>query len=75
MKQPDAKERYIKRGCTVERRFADSKTHRGLQRFSGETPERADAQVGLTMLAHNLQTLEKLRIKKQRQADPGKTAA
>ena len=75
MKQPEAKEKYMKRGCTVERRFADSKTHRGLQRFSGQTPKRADAQVGLTVLAHNLQTLEKLRIKKERQPDPGKTAA
>src|SRR5262249_39164686 len=36
MKQPEAKERYVKRGCTVERRFADLKTHRGLQRFSGQ---------------------------------------
>jgi hypothetical protein len=75
MKQPEAKEKYRKRGCTVERRFGDWKTHCGLQRFSGQTPERADAQVGLTVLAHNLQTLEKLRIKKERQADPGKTAA
>jgi transposase len=75
MKQPDAKEKYGKRGCTVERRFADLKTHRGLQRFSGQTPGRADAQVGLTVLAHNLQTLEKLRIKQERQPDTGKKAA
>jgi transposase len=75
MKQPDAKEKYGKRGCTIERRFADLKTHRGLQRFSGQTPERADAQVGLAVLAHNLQTLEKLRIKQERQPDTGKTAA
>jgi transposase len=61
MKTPEAKEKYRNRGCTVERRFADLKTHRGLQRFSGRTPERADAQVGLTVLAHNLQTLAKLR--------------
>jgi transposase len=66
MKQPEAKEKYGKRGCTIERRFADLKTHRGLQRFSGRTPERADAQVGLAVLAHNLQTLEKLRIKQER---------
>ena len=75
MKPLEAKERYVKRGCTIERRFADLKTHRGLQRFSGQTPERADAQVGLAVLAHNLQTLEKLRIKKEQQPDPGKTAA
>jgi Transposase DDE domain len=47
MKTPDAKAIYGKRGCTVELRFADWKTHRELQRFSGQTPERADAQVGL----------------------------
>ena len=61
MKTPDAKAIYGKRGCTVELRFADWKTHRGLQRFSGQTPERADAQVGLIVLAHNLRTLDKLR--------------
>jgi Transposase DDE domain len=75
MKQPQAKEKYRQRGRTVERRFADFKTHGGLQRFSGQTPERADTQVGLTVLAHNLQTLEKLRIKRERQSDAGKTAA
>jgi transposase len=68
MKTPEAKERYRKRCCTVERRFADLKTHRGLHRFSGQTPERADAQVGLTMLAHNLETLAKLRIERSEQA-------
>ena len=60
MKQLEAKEKYRQRGCTIERRFADLKTHRGLQRFSGQTPERADAQVGLAVLAHNLRTLDKL---------------
>lgn len=61
MKKTGAKNKYRARGCSVERRFADLKTHRGLQRFSGCTPERADAQVGLAVLAHNLQILEKLR--------------
>ena len=67
MKEPEAEEKYRLRGCTVERRFADVKTHRGLQRFSGRTRERADAQVGLTVLAHNLITLEKLRTKREEQ--------
>jgi transposase len=67
MKTPDAKAMYGKRGCTVELRFADWKTHRGLQRFSGQTPERADAQVGLIVLAHNLRTLDKLRIRRGEQ--------
>ena len=74
MKQPEAKEKYRQRGCTVERRFADSKTHRGLQRFSGQTPERADAQVGLTVLAHNLRTLDKLRMKREQRPSPGEMA-
>ena len=70
MKQPKAKALYGKRGCTVERRFADFKTRSGLQRFSGRTPERADAQVALTVLAHNLRTLDKLRT---RQRPPAST--
>jgi transposase len=73
MKHADAKEKYRKRGCTVERRFADLKTHRGLQRFSGRGPARADAQVGFTVLAHNLRTLEKLRIKQRQLASLEKT--
>lgn len=74
MKDPQSKTIYRDRCCTVERRFADLKTHRGLQRFSGCTPERADAQVGLTVLAHNLQTLAKLRNRsKQCQENPGES--
>jgi len=74
MKDPESKTIYRDRCCTVERRFADLKTHRGLQRFSGCTPERADAQVGLTVLAHNLQTLAKLRNRrKQCQENPGES--
>jgi transposase len=75
MKQPEAKALYGKRGCTVERRFADFKTHGGLQRFSGRTPERADAQVALTVLAHNLRTLEKLRTSRRQPASLGEKAA
>jgi transposase len=68
MKTLEAKAIYAKRGCTVELRFADWKTHRGLQRFSGQTPERADAQVGLIVLAHNLRTLDKLRNRPSKQS-------
>jgi hypothetical protein len=76
MKTPAAKAIYGMRCCTIELRFADWKTHRGLQRFSGQTPERADAQVGLTVLAHNLRTLDKLRTRRsQRQEMGGKTAS
>lgn len=63
MKTPEAKELYRQRGCTVERRFADAKSFRGLERISGRTLERAHAQVSLTILAHNLITLDKLRKK------------
>jgi Transposase DDE domain len=76
MKQPESKQQYRKRGCTVERRFADMKTHRGLQRFSGRTQERADAQVGLTVLAHNLITLDKLRSRsRNNEENAGKIAS
>jgi transposase len=76
MNSPEAQEIYRARGCTVERRFADVKTHRGLRRISGRTPERAAAQVGLTVLAHNLLTLAKLRIRReQQQQNMGKTAS
>jgi hypothetical protein len=75
MKTPEAKERYGKRCCTVERRFADWKTHWGLQRFSGQTPERADAQVALTILAHNLRTLAKLRVRRSEQMENSQKTA
>jgi hypothetical protein len=61
MQTPEAKTLYARRGCTVERRFADLKSHRTFQRLSGQTPNRADAQTGLTLLAHNLLTLAALR--------------
>jgi transposase len=61
MQTPEAKTLYARRGCTVERRFADLKSHRNFQRLSGQTPNRADAQTGLTLLAHNLLTLAALR--------------
>ena len=61
MQTPQAKLLYAMRCRTVERRFADLKTHRNFQRMSGQTPERARAQTGLTILAHNLVTLAALR--------------
>jgi transposase len=61
MKTAEGKVLYRQRGCTVERRFADMKSFRGAERISGRTPERAEAQVGLTILVHNLLTLDKLR--------------
>jgi transposase len=63
MRTAAAKERYRQRSCTVERRFADWKTYRGLHRFSGQTPERAATQIALIVLAHNLRTLTQLRTR------------
>jgi transposase len=54
MNTPEAKAIYRQRGQTVELRFADTKTHRGLRRFSGRGLEQARIEVGLCVLAHNL---------------------
>jgi transposase len=72
MKTPEGKALYGKRCCTVERRFADTKSYRGLQQISGRTLERAEAQVSLTILAHNLITLDKLRNRKAASENPQK---
>jgi transposase len=64
MQTPEAKSEYAQRGRTVERRFADLKGHRNFDRMSGQTPERARAQTGLTLLAHNLVTLDSLRTRR-----------
>ena len=74
MKTPEGKALYRQRGCTVERRFADMKTFRGAERISGRTPERAEAQVGLTILVHNLITLDKLRKQEAGRENPQKMA-
>ena len=57
MQQPTGKELYKLRKQTVERGFADLKTHRGLQRFRSYGLERARIQVGLLVLAHNMKAL------------------
>jgi transposase len=76
MSRPEGKRKYRDRCCTVERRFADFKTRLGLQRISGQTPERAEAQVGLTVLAHNLRMIAKLRKRREHlQKNPGKVAS
>jgi transposase len=46
-------ELYQLRKQTVELSFAEAKEHRGLRRFSGRGLARAEAQVGLVVLAHN----------------------
>jgi transposase len=74
MKTPEGKALYRQRGCTVERRFADIKTLRGAERISGRTPQRAEAQIGLTMLIHNLLTLDKRRTREAEYEKPQKMA-
>ncbi|HLA85858.1 MAG TPA: IS1182 family transposase [Thermoguttaceae bacterium] len=54
MATAEAKSLYRLRGQTVELGFADFKQHRSLRQFSGRGPYRAQRQVGLTVLAHNL---------------------
>ncbi len=74
MKTPEGKALYHQRSCTVERRFADLKRFRGAERFSGTTPQRAEAQIGLTILVHNLITLDKLRKGQAERENPQKMA-
>lgn len=50
----EAKQLYRLRGQTVELGFADFKQHRSLRQFSGRGRSRAQRQVGLTVLVHNL---------------------
>lgn len=78
MQTVEAKLLYSKRGQTIERVFGDFKEHRNLRRFRGRGLQRARAQVGFTVLGHNLRTLHKLRNSKSsevRNDFPQKTAA
>jgi hypothetical protein len=54
MATPEAKAIYRQRGQTVELRFADTKAHRDLRRFSGRGLKQARIEVGLCVLVHNL---------------------
>jgi hypothetical protein len=54
METPEAKAIYRRRSRTVELRFADTKEHRGLRRFSSRGLERVRIEAGLCVLAHNL---------------------
>ena len=74
MKTPEGQALYRQRGCTVERRFADMKSFRGAERISGRTLERAEAQIGLTILVHNLITLDKLRKREAGHDKPAEIA-
>ncbi len=54
MATPNAKAIYKMRKQTVELAFADLKEHRSLRQFSGRGLARAQRQVGLAVLVHNL---------------------
>lgn len=53
MQTPEAKALYHLRSQTVELVFADVKQHRNLTRLSGHGLSAANAEVGLSVLAHN----------------------
>jgi len=57
MQTEDAKELYRLRKQTVELCFADMKEHRGVRRFCGRGHNRTKAQIGTTVLVHNLLTV------------------
>jgi hypothetical protein len=63
-----AKRLYKLRRQTVELNYADMKEHRGLRRFHGRGPQRARAEVGSLVLAHNL-----LFVAAQRRAAGGRS--
>jgi hypothetical protein len=54
MATAEAKSLYRLRGQTVELGFADFKQHRSMRQFSGRGRTRAQRQVGLAVLVHNL---------------------
>jgi transposase len=64
MQEPEGEALYKLRKQTVERGFADIKTHRGLQRFRSYGLERARIQVRLLVLMHNALTLLRAREKR-----------
>jgi hypothetical protein len=68
MQGEEARALYRLREQTVERANADLKAHRGLRRLSGRGLKRADGQVGLAVLAHNLVALDGLRRRREGRA-------
>jgi transposase len=71
MQTPEAKAIYRQRGQTVELRFADTKAHRGLRRFSGRGLERVRIEVGLLVLSHNLKVVQAARQRKATEGQNG----
>jgi hypothetical protein len=65
----EAKQLYRLRGQTVELGFADVKQHRSMRQFSGRGRCRAQRQVGLTVLVHNLLVVHRAKPPPQNNID------
>lgn len=63
MQQADVKEIYRRRGQTIERAFADAKSHRSFGKFHGRGLSRSRAEVGMLVMAQNVLTLHRLKTK------------
>src|SRR5439155_6164743 len=73
MQTPEARAIYKRRCQTVELRFADTKTHRDLRRFSGPGLKRVRIEVGLLVLSHNLLVVQAARQRKAAEGQNGKS--
>jgi transposase len=71
MRTPEAKAIYRQRCQTIELRFADTKAHRGLRRFSGRGLSRVRIEVGLLVLSHNLLVVQAARRRKAAEGQDG----
>ena len=60
MEKEEVKEVYRKRGQTIERSFADAKSHRSFGKFHGRGLSRSRAEVGLLVMAQNLLNLNRI---------------
>jgi hypothetical protein len=67
---PSAMQEHQERGCLIERRFANLKIHRGLERSSGRTAKHGEAQVTMAVFAHTLMTFAKTRANRKANASP-----
>lgn len=68
MNTPAGAESSLIRKIRVERRFADSKKHRGGTAFHGRNITRVTAELGMTVVAQNSLTLQKLEKRRLLQA-------
>ncbi|MBV8558518.1 MAG: IS1182 family transposase [Planctomycetaceae bacterium] len=71
MQTSEAKAIYRQRGQTIELRFADTKAHRGLRRFSGRGLTRVRIEAGLLVLSHNLLVVQAVRERKAAEGQKG----